>query len=760
MGGRGIAPGRIPRSLRERGMNKESVIGELLVRSKVVDASGIGRATLAQAGTSMSLAQALVSLGLATEEDISAAIAKGLNLEYMGSSLPEVAPETARILPADFCRQRMVAPLSVAGRVLRLAIADPLDYYTIQDVEFRSRKQVAAVVTEPSRVEALLEMMYGARERSEFPSELGDNELNAMEAEGKYPETDLSDKAAVAENASLPPIVRLVTQMMGRAMKSGASDIHVEPQQNYLLVRDRVDGNLHELMRIPKGMQDAVISRLKIMAGMDIADRRRPQDGRSRLRYEGKQIDLRVSTLPTQYGEKVVMRILDSSKSQIPMEELGLTPENLRILQSLVSLPQGMILVTGPTGSGKTSTLYTALNWVKSTANNVITVEDPIEYRLPGINQVQINTKAGVTFAAGLRSILRQDPNIIMVGEIRDQETANIAVEASQTGHLLLSTLHTNNAPATITRLIDLGIEPYMVASSVVGILAQRLVRRTCLKCAQPTEPSPEIIKRLGGASRLPASGRWLEGKGCEQCGESGYKGRLAIHELLAMDDELRDLITRKAPEHRIRETARRNGMRTLLEDGIGKAAQGLTTLEEVLQAVSAEEGGSSDFSPAGGAGMASPRQPISPAEPADAGGEPAGVAESRCVLVVEDSPTIQAVVKYFLELEGYRVLVASDGEEGLAVALREKPDVVVSDVHMTGMDGPTLIRELRGRPETQNMPILVLTSEDDVDTEERCLALGANDYIVKPVEPRRLVARVKALLARTKNNPVIHLAL
>src|SRR2546430_805573 len=401
---------------------------------------------------------------------------------------------------------------------------------------------------------------------------------------------------------------------------------------------------------------------MKIISGMDIADRRRPQDGRSRLRYEGKRIDLRVSTLPTQFGEKVVIRLLDSKRAQVTMDQLALTDENLHAFQLMLSRPQGMILVTGPTGSGKSSTLYTALNWVKSPVKNIITVEDPIEYQLEGINQVQINTRAGVTFAAGLRSILRQDPNIVLVGEIRDQETAGIALEAAQTGHLLLSTLHTNDAPGTITRLLDLGIEPVLISSPVIGILAQRLVRSPCPCCRVSQPPSAEAIEKSGGASRLPSDAKWVAGRGCEVCQQSGSKGRVAIHELLVVNDEVRELISRRAPEHAIRKAARNSGMRTLLEDGILKAARSLTTLEDVVRVVAADDAAThkeeatkpEDSCSSVARDHAAAHQNQTELEPDEATppvasemGKPGDPQRKERVLVVEDSSTIASVVKY-----------------------------------------------------------------------------------------------------------------
>jgi type IV pilus assembly protein PilB len=419
----------------------------------------------------------------------------------------------------------------------------------------------------------------------------------------------------------------------------------------------------------------------------------------------------------------------------MPLEDLGVSPDNLKILKSFLSRPQGMILVTGPTGSGKTSTLYASLNWIKSPTNNIITLEDPIEFQVTGVNQTQINPRAGVTFASGLRSILRQDPNVILVGEIRDQETANIALEASQTGHLLLSTLHTNDAPSTITRLYDLGVQPFLIASSLIGVLAQRLVRRPCPACVAPAEPSDEVVEKLGGRGRLPA-GTWVAGRGCDQCNQSGFKGRIAVREILTVNEEIRELIANRAPDHAIRKAARQNGMRTLVEDGVAKAAEGLTTLEEVLRIVAVgDRSGPEDAAPA----------------PAARVSAPAVSTAGRRVLIVDDSATINTVVKYFLENEGFEVMMAEDGRLGLEMALRETPDVIVTDVNMPGMSGMELVKTLRMHPRTAHTPVLMLTMETSVEKETEGFAAGADDYIPKPVEPKRLVARIKALLQRSR---------
>jgi type IV pilus assembly protein PilB len=737
---------------------KPGMVGELLIRSGVIDSSGLNRAQEIQSKASVSLGKALSDLGLATEDAVCAAIAEGLQLECLSPELPEIPAEIGALLPAEFCHKHLVAPLNLKGNSLRLAMADPLDYSTIQDVMFRTSKQVLPVVASQSSIVLLL---------SRFPSEDVEGQDTYADLIGTIPEGEVVpaedieeavDAAKLAKDTKLAPVIRLVNLMLSGAAKAGASDIHIEPKEKNLLVRQRVDGLLHDVFKIPKHLQDATISRLKIISGMDISDRRRPQDGRSQLRFEGQRIDLRVSTLPTQFGEKVVIRLLDQRRAVMLMDKIDLTPENLRVLQLLLLRPQGMILVTGPTGSGKSSTLYTALNWVKSPTSNIITVEDPIEYQLDGVNQVQINTKAGVTFAKGLRSILRQDPNIILVGEIRDQETAGIALEAAQTGHLLLSTLHTNDAPATVSRLFDLGIEPFLVASALIGILAQRLVQRNCPFCAAPHPPGAEALEKIGGLDLLPPDAKWMAGRGCEKCMQVGFRGRVAIHELLQMNDELRALITARAPEHELRKAARAAGMRTLIEDAIAKAAQGLTTLEAILQVVSPDDA----TAPAGGAEAIPARDPAAPREEelekgtgSTLGSNENAVAqrvgEKERVLIVEDNRTITSVVKYFLELEGFEVLLAEDGLTGLKTAQRERPNVIVTDVNMPGMDGIAMVKALRADPLTCDFAILMLTSEDSLDSETRALSAGADDYILKPVEPRRLAARVKALLARSK---------
>ena len=745
-------------------MSSSGFVGDLLIRKGLVDAAGLARAVAAQAAQPCTLGRALARLGLADESVVAIETASALHLaylEYDDNQPPQVDDRTAATLPAEFCRKRGVLPLATEGNVLKVAVIDPLDDSALQDVKFRTGRKITTVVVTQTGFDRLYARIHPEQDRAVAYDMLATQDPSGEVELTNDDEYELVDPEKLAKGVKLPPIIRLVNLILSDAASAGASDVHVEPQEKCLQVRQRVDGMLRDVLTIPHHLQDQTVSRFKIMSGMDIAERRKPQDGRSRLRFEGRRIELRVSTLPTQFGEKVVIRLLNSDRAILPIDQINFAPHPLRVMKSFLARPQGMILVTGPTGSGKTSTLYTALNSIKSSSNNIITLEDPIEFQLPGVNQTQINARAGVTFASGLRSILRQDPNVILVGEIRDPETAEIALQAALTGHLLLSTLHTNDAPGTITRLIDLGIAPFLVASSLLGIVAQRLVRRPCPECAAPQPPSAELIEKIG-AGRLPADGRFVVGKGCPKCAGSGTKGRVAIHEMLEINAEVRDLINNRGSEAAIRKAARRNGMRTLFEDGLDKAAQGLTTIEEVLRVVSQDEPLETEVpkTPAAVEGtarsivvappvvhaMAAPQAPAAPDQTvADQD------APRRRVLVVEDSHTIASVVKYFLELEGFEVLVAENGRTGLVIALKERPDFIISDVNMPDMGGVEMVRTIRANPGMADVRILMLTGESSVDREAEGLEAGADDYILKPVEPRRLAARVKALLARSR---------
>lgn len=683
---------------------------------------------------------------------IAQAIAAFFKMPY----LARINQDTIRmgVLPASFCRVRQVVAVRDASEENAFVLSNPFDWELLDALKRCAGpdQPPRLLITEPENIAALLGVgaSSGKARPGNAAAPVGDrdgnldyNLLASVVPEGEA-ESDLESEYEVlnpyqmAKIGKLPPIVRLVNMVLTDAVKAGASDIHIEPQEKVVLVRYRVDGTLQDALKIPKHLQPNTLSRFKIIAGMDIAEHRKPQDGRSRLKFDDRRIDLRVSTLPTQFGEKVVIRLLDSAKGLVKMDQLGLASDRLQLFQQLLSRPQGMILVTGPTGSGKTSTLYSALNWLKSTTKNIITLEDPIEFKITGLNQVQINTRTGMTFAAGLRSILRQDPNIVLVGEIRDQETASIALDAAQTGHLLLSTLHTNDAVATITRLLDLGIEPFKVAASVIGILAQRLVRRVCTECAVERPPAEETVEKLGGVERLPAGAHWKAGTGCMACQQSGYKGRVAIHELLEVTEPIRELIAGRSPDHVIRDAVRRGGMRTLMEDGIAKAAQGLSTLDEMVRVAPRDDAPAPDMNESRRIGK--PAREASP--------EAVGNAKVS-ILVLDDDHDTQTLLKRILEKGGYETTVAGDGIEALLYLGKKDFDLILSDINMPNLDGITLL-ELNNQKGI-TVPVIFLTAQAGEEMEQRCLELGAMDFLTKPIKKEILLLRVERACDRLK---------
>jgi type IV pilus assembly protein PilB len=479
-------------------------------------------------------------------------------------------------VPAAICRRYEVLPLSVQGDQLTLAMADPGNVLAIDDVRTASRMRIKPVVAERADLLAAIDKFH--RMDGELDS------LTSVLEEEASPSNDVAIADGFEDDA---PIVRFVNLLISQGIQDHASDIHLEPGELELTVRYRIDGVLHVMQRAPKNIQNGVISRLKIMSDIDIAERRKPQDGRLSVRHGGRQIDLRVATLPTVWGEKVVMRILDNSATKVSMEQLGLTPHNAEVYRRSYTKPYGMILVTGPTGSGKSTTLYTTLNSVVRPEINVITVEDPVEFRMPGINQVQVNNKAGLTFASALRSILRSDPDVVLIGEIRDHETAQIAIEASLTGHLVLSTLHTNDAPSAVTRLTEMGIEPFLVGSALDSVVAQRLARRLCDRCRQPYAHDPEDLHRLGFvADPTQPAPELYQPVGCSSCSNTGYRGRLALHEIMSVSEEIERLTVARASSAEISKIAIAQGMTTLRMDGWAKAVAGLTSIEEILRVV------------------------------------------------------------------------------------------------------------------------------------------------------------------------------
>jgi type IV pilus assembly protein PilB len=555
-------------------------IGDILIAEGKISQEQLDEALLLQREDRREIGQILLSLGYVSKVDLARSLALRLRLEYVELTERDVDRPAVSLVDQKVLRRHGVLPLRVEGDRLVVAMSDPTNFYTLEDLKLISGYPITPVVAVDDEIRRVQNKVFAMGEEiSEILKEAADDSVSFEE----IGELELGD--GEADNA---PIVRLVGSILQQAVAEGVSDIHVEPRARELTVRMRVDGVLREVMSVPPRLQSGVVARLKILANLDIAERRLPQDGRFSVRLGGQKVDLRVATLPTVFGEKVVLRLLDTASVDVDLEGLGFAPEVLERYQEVYRRPYGTILVTGPTGSGKSTTLYATLRELNSPGRNIITVEDPVEYRMVGVNQIQVNPRVGLTFASGLRSILRSDPDVVMIGEIRDRETAKISVQAALTGHLVLATLHTNDAPAAVTRLTDMGVEPFLTSSAVDCVIAQRLARRLCERCKRPVEVDQETLSELGFPFERVVGDDldFYEAVGCERCGGVGYRGRIGIYEMMVVGEEIRDLILRRASAAEVRRAAEAGGMIPLREDGLLKAARGVTTIEEVLRTV------------------------------------------------------------------------------------------------------------------------------------------------------------------------------
>lgn len=547
-------------------------IGELLLYAGKINSEQLNKGLEAQGDSNRKLGETLVDLGYVTQQDIVEVLEFQLGFPRVDLNKYDVNQSVVSILPESIVRKYKVLPIDKKNDKLIVAMVDPLNFFAVDDIRLYTKMELESVLSTPDDITKLIEKYYTGSTTKKVLEEFS-------EGEGSFKDSEIEQEEQ-AEVASAP-IVRLINSLFEQATKSKASDIHIEPYSDEIRVRFRIDGDLREVMSLPRSNLSAMITRIKIIGKMNIAEKRIPQDGRVETRINDREIDMRISTLPTVYGEKTVIRLLDKTSFNFTKEGLGLSKRNMNFFNDILKSPFGMLLVTGPTGSGKTTTLYTVLRELNKIEKNIITVEDPVEYKLSGINQVQVNVKTGLTFASGLRSILRQDPDIIMVGEIRDSETAQIAVRAAITGHLVLSTLHTNDCPSTIARLIDMGIEPYIVSSAVVGIVSQRLVKRLCDICKQPYEASYDELKMLEKSEN--ESLILHKPVGCNAC-NAGYSGRAAVHEIMPVNEEIRKLIDSGATTDKIREKAVEQGMTSLFDSALALAEQGKTSFEEVMR--------------------------------------------------------------------------------------------------------------------------------------------------------------------------------
>jgi type IV pilus assembly protein PilB len=564
-------------------------IGEILIKRGLVTEKQIQEALAEQkrSKNKTRLGSILIKRGYITEDQLVDSLSKELGIPAVNLSRYEISRQAVKLIPVEIANKYQIIPIDKVGNTITLAMVDPLNIFAIDDVKFMTGCNVEPVVSAEVSIKNAIEKYYDTGVSiKDVMKDVEESVVEIVEEE-KAEEEDITKLKAQVKEA---PVVKLVNLFITDAVKRGASDIHLEPYENDFRVRYRIDGVLYEVMSPPLQLKSAIISRIKIMAELDIAERRLPQDGRIKVRVGGRMIDLRVSTLPTLFGEKVVMRILDRSSLSLDLATLGFEKDEFEKFMKGITTPYGIILITGPTGSGKTTTLYAALHKINTTETNIMTAEDPVEYNLPGINQVQTKPEIGLTFASSLRAFLRQDPDIVMVGEIRDYETAEIAIKAALTGHLVLSTLHTNDAPSAVSRLLNMGVEPFLISSSLLMTVAQRLVRKICSHCKERVVLSPEVIERLGLSKEEVNATTFFKGRGCDDCSNTGYRGRTAIYEVMSVTDPIRELILQKVPAGEIKEKARALGMRTLRENAIRKLKQGITTAEEVLRVTFSEE--------------------------------------------------------------------------------------------------------------------------------------------------------------------------
>jgi type II secretory ATPase GspE/PulE/Tfp pilus assembly ATPase PilB-like protein len=717
--------------------------------------------------------ETLVAQKIASDEQILTALSTRFRLKL--ADLAQLDPAAKERVPEQVARRYHILPLRATDSYLEVATANPFDLDAEKALAFATAREIRMFLLAPSKIAERLDEMYRPEKAFDKLLEGMESSAELVQLQDRLAPDEITIAASEAE-ASQRPVVRLVDLIISEGILARSSDIHIEPEEGGVAVRYRIDGVLRQVMKIPRQAGLPLISRIKIMSQLDIADRLRPQDGRARVAVNGQPIDLRVSTLPAALGEKVVIRILDSRATVKSLESLGFNANETDGIKRLLENHEGIILVTGPTGSGKTTTLYSCINQIKSEGVNIVTVEDPVEYRIQGIVQVQVQEKAGLTFASALRSILRQDPNVVLIGEIRDRETAQIAVQASLTGHLVLSTLHTNDAANAVTRLVDIGVEAYKIAAALRGVLAQRLMRKLCPTCKEVWMETP--------ADRLkpwvPKGTPLYRAAGCPDCAMTGYRGRFSIVEVLTVSAEVERRIAAGETAEHIAGAARRSGMKGLWDSGLAHVLRGESTLDELTRVVDIPEvderppeaaaaarrstgGGKAQPGSSHGAAVAftEPAHSASPEEltahfelleepePPRVSG-PHGLP-ARKVLLVDDEDSLRKVVKDLLERDGYIVSEARDGVQALDQVDRVGPDIIVLDLNMPGLDGYGVLSHLRSRPATADIPVIVLTAKSDEDNEVRVFELGADDFLTKPFRARALSARLEAVLGRRR---------
>jgi len=685
---------------------RDRLFGERLLSWALINTRDLMVAAQHAAQSGGGLADSIISLGLLPEADTYAALARATEMPLLDLRLVTPDALALRLVPERVARRHVILPVSQDNRTLTYAVARAYDNEAERDVRFAAGREPHPVLAPRSQIAAAINRHY---------ANAGQVELLVARIPSQAA-VEMFDASSTPGGNDPAPAIQLCNHILADAVKAKASDVHIEPSASGATVRYRRFGILEPVLTLPVGAVRAVTNRFKIMARADITVTHRPQDGAFHVRINGGPVDVRLSTLPTMHGEKVVMRVIDSVNEFVALDKLGYDAITLERFAHALDRPDGLVLVTGPTGSGKTTTLYAALNHLRTGRTNIVTVEDPVERLVEGVSQIQVNNLGGATFATVLRSVLRQDPNIIMVGEIRDSEVAQIVGQAAYTGHLVLSSLHTSDTTSAIVRLLNLGLEPFKIAESLSAIVAQRLVRKLCPHCrVLNNEHEASRLGRLHGVSSVPAAA----GRGCEQCRYTGYVERVAVAELLAPDEQLREVIRSGASSGTLRAAMRASGWRSMRETAVALVAGGTTSIEEINRV------------------LATGRVPAATAR------------QKRRVAIVDDDPVTRLLVKRLLEVDGYDVLEGENGYQAIDLARRERPDLLLVDLLMPEMDGYQAIAEIRKDLSLVSLPVIVLTAEGSSGVEQRVLELGADDYLVKPFEPDVLLSRVRAGLER-----------
>ena len=642
----------------------------------------------------------------------------------------------------ELCLKQKVLPLFEEDNIVVVATSNPFDVEGLKSIEFSLGMRTKPILANESEITKLLNSFLPA------PSiDLEEYDNLDMSENVEIISSSSQDKTVGARDAETPPIIKLCNKIIADAVSADASDIHIEPTQSGVEVRFRIDGIMHGIFEIPKRLQAYVLTRFKILSGMDIAERRKPQDGRIRVILHSEPIDLRASSVPTSFGEKMVFRILRSNVDKLNFEALSIPQDIINKLNRNLSKSGKLILVTGPTGSGKTTTLYSCLNRLRDGTTNIETVEDPIEYRVPGIHQIQVNQAAGVTFASALRSVLRQDPDVIMIGEIRDKETAEIALQAAQTGHQVLSTLHTNTAPAAISRLLTIGVDPFVMASCLSAVIAQRLVRKICPECSKPASKSylekhQDIINDYKLDKKI-----LVETKGCKACNHTGYKGRVGIYSFLEITDELEDLILTKAPMSDVVTSARKNGFKSLTESAVERLKESLTTLDEIRPYYLSDDDAPEVEESTVETKTEAIKEP-EVVEISETSTEKKSGIEKKKIVLVEDDEDVRRILSLLLEKEMYEVIPAENGLEGINAVYEHHPTVVLCDLMMPVMDGKDFLIKMQSNKDTNRIPVIILTAADSESNETELLDLGASDFVSKTSSSSVMLSRLRRILS------------